>query len=224
MKKLIIFGKGQIAEIFSEYFEKDSDYEVVAYCADDEFCKNKFFRRKPLIPFSSLKKNFPPKNYKIFLAISYKNNNLQRKNKFIEIKKKGYKFANYISSKSNFIANLKHGENIAVLENQSIQPFVKIENNVFIWSGCVLGHHSVIKSHTWITSGANIGGNVKISEKCFLGLNSTVGQMVKIGENCFLGANSLITKNLKKNSVCINNDTKIFKLDTKNFYRLTNFR
>ncbi len=87
-----------------------------------------------------------------------------------------------------------------------------------------MGHHSVIKSHTWITSGANIGGNVKISEKCFLGLNSTVGQMVKIGENCFLGANSLLTKNLKKNSVCINNDTKIFKLDTKNFYRLTKFR
>ena len=48
--------------------------------------------------------------------------------------------------------------------------------------------------------------------------------MVKIGENSFIGANCLLTRNLKKNSVCINNDTKIFKLNTKNFYRLTKFK
>ena len=224
MKKLIIFGIGQTSEIFTHYFNKDSDYEIVAYSADDKFCKKKNFKKKPLIPLSKLKKAFSPKNYSIFIAISYSQNNLKRKNKFLEIKKKGYKFANYISTKSNFVPKILHGENIAILENQSIQPFVKIEDNVFIWSGCVLGHHSKIKSHCWITSGTNIGGNVKISERCFFGLNSTIGHMTNIGENCFIGANALVTKHIKKNSVYINNDTKKFKLDIKNFNRLTEFK
>ena len=198
MKNLIIFGTGQIAQIFTHYFEKDSDYKIIAYCADDKFCKKKSFNKKILVPISKLKKNFNTRDFHIFLAISYGENNLARKNKFKEIKKMGYKFANYISSKSNYVSDIKHGENIAILENQSIQPFVKIEDNVFIWSGCVVGHHSLIKSHCWITSGANVGGNVKIGERCFLGLNSTLGHMVKIGENSFIGANCLLTRNLKK--------------------------
>ena len=48
--------------------------------------------------------------------------------------------------------------------------------------------------------------------------------MTNIGENCFIGANALVTKHIKKNSVYINNDTKKFKLDIKNFNRLTEFK
>ena len=31
-------------EIFTNYFSLDSDYEIVAYCVDDVFCKNKSFK------------------------------------------------------------------------------------------------------------------------------------------------------------------------------------
>jgi sugar O-acyltransferase (sialic acid O-acetyltransferase NeuD family) len=224
LKKLILFGNGQIAEIFTNYFSLDSDYEIVAYCVDDVFCKNKSFKEKPLIPLTKVKKLFSPKYFKFFVALSYADNNSNRKKKYNELKKMGYKFANFISSKSNFVSNIKYGENIAILENLSIQPFVKIENNIFIWSGSVIGHHSHIKSHSWITAGSNIGGNVKIGEKSFLGLNSTIGHMVHIGNNCFIGANTLLTSNLQNNSVCIVNDTKKFKLNTKDFYRLSEFK
>ena len=64
----------------------------------------------------------------------------------------------------------------------------------------------------------------KKKKKTFLGLNSTIGHMVNVGQNCFIGANTLITKNLRNNSVCIVNDTKKFKLNTKNFYRLSEFK
>ena len=38
--KLIIFGAGDIAELAMYYFTKDSNYEVVAFCVDEEY-KNK---------------------------------------------------------------------------------------------------------------------------------------------------------------------------------------
>ena len=228
MKKIIIFGNGQIAQIVNYYFEKDSDYKVEAFCVDDKFANKDSFLRKPLVPKSKIRKLFSNKNYKIHIALSYKSSKLGfnevRKKKFLEFKKMGYLFANYISSKSNIPSNLTIGKNCVILENQSIQPFVSIKDNVMVWSGAVIGHHSIVSSHSWITSGANIGGNCKIGEKCFAGLNSTIGNMVHIGRDCFIGANALVTQNVSKNKVCIENDTKIFKLNIKDFRRLTNFK
>ena len=224
MKKVVIFGNGQTADIIHDYFVNDSDYEVVAFCVDHKFAKQKHYLGKPLVPLSKLKTTYPPQRYLMHIALSYSGINEKRKQKFIEIRNMGYSFANFISSKSNVPKNLIVGKNTVVLENQSIQPFVKILDNVMVWSGSVIGHHSIIKSHVWITSGANIGGNCNIGEKCFLGLNCTVGNMVKIGKNCFIGANSLVTKDLSHNKVCIKSDTEIFKLNSKDFKRLTNFK
>ena len=36
MAKIIIFGSGEIAQIANYYFEKDSDYEVVAFTVDKD--------------------------------------------------------------------------------------------------------------------------------------------------------------------------------------------
>ena len=225
MKKLIIFGDGQVADIFTHYFENDSDYEIVAYCVDDEYLKKKKSHlNKPIIGKKKIEKYFNKKDYEIFIALSYSKNNLIRKIKFNEFKKKGYKFAKYISTKSNLSYDMNLGENSAILENQSIQPFVKILNNVFVWSGTVIGHNSIIKSHSWITSGSNIGGNCKIGEQCFLGLNSTIVNMVNISSNCFIGANSLVSKNILKNRVLIEHDTPLSNMDIENFYRLTKFK
>jgi sugar O-acyltransferase (sialic acid O-acetyltransferase NeuD family) len=224
MKKLVIFGNGQVADIMFSYFQKSDEYKVVAFCVDDKFKLKKKHLTLPLLPFSKLKKLCPVNDYFVFVAISYAQMNQKRKDKYNQLKKIGYRFANFINSKLEMPSNVKIGENVAILDSKCIQPFANIHNNVFIWNGTIVGHHTLIKSHSWITSGANIGGNSIIGEQCFLGLNSTVGNMTKIGKNCFLGANSLITKNLANNKVCINKDTSIFELGTSDFTRLTKFK
>lgn len=224
MKKIVIFGNGQVADIMFSYFQTSKEYKVVAFCVDDKFQLKAKHLSLPLIPISKLNKNYPAKDYYIFIAISYAQMNQRRKDKYNQIKKMGYRFASFVNLKSELPKSAKIGENVAVLDAGCIQPFVKILNNVFIWNGTIIGHHTIIKNHSWITSGANIGGNSIIGEKSFLGLNSTVGNMVKIGKNCFLGANSLITKNLNNNKVCINKDTSIFNLKTADFIRLTKFK
>jgi sugar O-acyltransferase (sialic acid O-acetyltransferase NeuD family) len=224
MKKIVIFGNGQIADIMFSYFQTAKECKVVAFCVDDKFQLKTKHLSLPLIPISKLNKIYPANDYYIFVAISYTQMNQTRKNKYNQIKKMGYRFASFVNLESELPNSVKIGENVAILDAKCIQPFAKIFNNVLIWNGTIIGHHAIIKSHSWITSGANIGGNSIIGEKSFLGLNSTVGNMVKIGTNCFLGANSLITKNLNNNKVCINKDTPIFNLKTSDFIRLTKFK
>ncbi len=51
MKKLVIFGTRQIAEVCGFYFEHDSHYQVVAYTADGAFLTDEQFQGRPVVAF-----------------------------------------------------------------------------------------------------------------------------------------------------------------------------
>ena len=105
-----------------------------------------------------------------------------------------------------------------------IQPFTTIGNNTFIWSGSILGHHSVIGSNCWITSGSSLGGNCKIGDFTFLGLNSTIGHFVKIGKECFIGSAAHVTKNISSKSVVIQSDSSKVSFDPEKFLAINKFK
>jgi len=225
MKKLIIFGTGQVADIISHYFKNDSNIQIFGFCEDEKYIQKSKFNNLPVFSTNELIKKFKAKDYYVHVALSYSDMNSLRKIKYNFFKNKGYRFLNFISSKSNIVEkNYTIGQNSVILENQSIQPFVKIGDNTMIWSGTVIGHHTKIGNHNWITSGSKIGGNSIIGNECFLGINSTVGHMVKIGDTSFLGANSLTTKSIKKNSVVISQDSKKLGISSKDFLKITYFK
>ncbi len=220
-KKLIIFGTGQIAEEITNYFKHDSDYEVEAFSVDDKYYKKKNFMNKPVVPFSKLKNKYSPKFFKIFIAIGYTNLNQLRFRKYLEAKKRGYKFVSYVSSKASLIGKQKIKENCMILENTTIQTTANIGNNVFIWSNNLIGHHVKIKDNTYIAGNSVIAGSSVLGEFSFMGVNSTVPHGIKIGKKCFIGANTYINKDLPKNSISVSDGSKTFKY--KNVEILKNF-
>ena len=62
--------------------------------------------------------------------------NKLRKIKSQKIKEKGYQLISYVSSKSCCYGSI--GENCFIMEHNTIQPFVKIGNNVIIGAGSVV--------------------------------------------------------------------------------------
>ena len=210
--KLVIFGNGQIAEEAYNYFQNDSEYDVVGFVVDDKFIKKNKFMGKTLVPISKLKLKFPSKTHKIFVAIGYTDLNQLRYKKYVELKKKGYRFASYISSHASLIGKQKIGENCLILENTTIQTTAKIGNNVFIWSNNLIGHHVNLKNNTYVAGNCVIAGSSVLGSFSFMGVNSTVTHGVKIGKNCFLGANSFINKSIGSNTVSVSEKSKIFKI------------
>lgn len=192
MKKLIIFGLEQFAELANFYFTNDSEYEVVGFCVDKEYKIKDKFCNLPVFCFEDLKNN---DEIYYFLAIF---DNKKRADKFNYLKNNNYKMASYISTKSVCFANLI-GENCFILENNTIQPFVKIGNNNVIWSGNHIGHHSIIEDHVFISSQVVISGNCHIESFCWLGVNSAIRDGLTLSENSFIAMSSMITKNTKAN-------------------------
>lgn len=203
MTKLVIFGAADMARIAAFYFSTDSDYEVVAFTADREFCCSEEYLGKPLVPFDELSRVYPPSDVNVFVAISYARMNFIREKKCSEVRENGYELASYISSKCSYVSQYPPGGNCFILEDNTIQPYVRIGNNVWLWSGNHIGHDSVIKDNVYVSSHVVISGFCTIGENSFLGVNSTLRDGLVIGRNVLIGAGATVMHGLEDKSVII---------------------
>ena len=203
MRKLVIFGTGDVAQIAHDYFERDTDYNVVAFCVDDEFRGAEKFMEKPLIGFENVVEEFSPDLYEMFIGLSYTDMNKLREKKFHEAIDKGYELASYVSPRCSYLTKNNCGRNCFVFEDNTIQPYVEIGDNVILWSGNHIGHHSKIESHNFISSHVVVSGHCHISSNCFLGVNSTLGHQVKIAPENLIGAGAIITKDTEYQGVYV---------------------
>jgi len=210
----MIFGNGEIADQAFFYFSKQSTYKVVAFIVDNP--SDEKFKNLPLLSTNEFEKDFSKEEYSIHIAISYKNLNKNRQDKFEYFKDRNYNFASFISEKSTVLTDKKNlGRNLFILEEQSIQTGVKIGDNVMIWSNNHIGHNSQIGSHTYISSNVTISGYCEIGKRCFFGVNSSVSDFCKVGDDCFITMGSVITSNIKNDSTSVNNSTKIYDSESK---------
>lgn len=215
-KSLIIFGSGEIAQLAHFYFTYDSNYEVKAFTVDSNYIMESEFCGLPVVPFEDVTKIYPPESYDFFVALSYSKLNTVRKEKFLSAKQRGYKLVSFISSRATILNQGKIGENCFIFEDNTIQPFVTIGNNVTLWSGNHIGHHSVIHDHTFIASHVVVSGGVEIGEQCFVGVNATLRDHIKIGDRCVIGAGTLLLTDAPSNGIYIGTSTERSKLHSSN--------
>lgn len=192
-RKLILFGLGEIAELAWYYFTHDSEHDVVAFCADVAFIKEDRFKGLPVVAFEDIEKHLPPDEYGMFIALGYNKLNQVRAGKYMAAKEKGYRLPSYVSSRCVRWDDLVIGDNCFILENQTIQPFCTIGNNVTLWSGNHIGHHSSIADHAFLASHIVVSGNCRIGERCFVGVNATFRDGCTLGSDCFVGMAANVT-------------------------------
>jgi len=202
-KKLIIIGDSAFAEIAYEYFTYDSEYEVVGFAVEKKFITKDMLFGLPVVPFETMEEIYPPADHHFFAALVYTQSNKLRTRLYKSVKNKGYKPASYVSSRAFVWRNCKIGEHCFIFEDNTVQPFVKMGDNVVLWSGNHIGHHSIIRDNCFISSHVVISGFCEVGEACFMGVNSTVGNNITIGNNCTVGAGAIIVGDVPDNQVVV---------------------
>jgi sugar O-acyltransferase (sialic acid O-acetyltransferase NeuD family) len=211
-KPLIIFGTGDIAQLAHYYFSTDSNYEVVAFTVDAAYKTSAKFCGHPIVSFEELASCYLPDTHEMFIALSYSKLNGVRKEKYLAAKALGYRLASYISSHATILNEGRIGDNCFVFEDNTIQPFVTIGNNVTLWSGNHVGHHSIIHDHCFIASHVVISGGVEIGESCFIGVNATLRDHIKVGQQCVVGAGALLMADAEPEGVYFGQGTERAKV------------
>ncbi|OGU57721.1 MAG: transferase [Ignavibacteria bacterium GWF2_33_9] len=220
MGKIIIFGTGTLGKLVKFYFEHDSQFQVDAFTLDRAYIQQDSFMGLPLVPFDEIENIYPPDKYKMFVAVGYNNLNSVRRAKYEESKSKGYTCVSYICSKSSFWGDTVIGENCFILENQVLQPYVTIGNNVVIWSGNHFGHDVIIEDHCWLSSHIVFSGGVRIGESSFVGVNVTFKDNIQVGRKCIIGAGAVMLRNARDKEVYITKSTDLYRLDSEAFEQM----
>ncbi len=161
MAKIVIFGAGDIARLAEFYFSTDSEHEVVAFTVDAGYLTGETFLDRPLIPFDQVASMYPPSSFKMFVALSYARMNQVREAKYREARAAGYDLVSYVSSRCSFLTQYPIGDNCFILEDNTVQPFVRIGSNVTLWSGNHIGHDSTIGDHSFVSSHVVVSGHVR---------------------------------------------------------------
>jgi len=210
MARLVIFGAGDIARLAHYYFTHDSEHEVVAFTVDEEYRQGDEFLNLPLVAFEGVAASHPPQEHKMFVALSYARMNKLRAEKYYLAKERGYELASYISSRCSFLTDQPTGDNCFILEDNTIQPFVKIGNDVTLWSGNHIGHDAVIEDHCFLASHIVVSGYVRIRSNCFIGVNATLRNSITIAPETLIGAGAIIMKDTVEQGVYLPERSKLF--------------
>lgn len=210
MSRLIVFGAGDIARLAHYYFTRDSDHEVVAFAVDETYRQAETFLDLPLVSFENVVELYPPQEYKMFVALSYARMNKLRAEKYGQAKRRGYELVSYVSSHCSFLTDHPVGDNCFILEDNTVQPFAKIGNNVTLWSGNHIGHDTVIEDHCFLASHIVVSGHVRIRNNCFIGVNATLRNSITIAPETLVGAGAVIMRDTVEQGVYLPERAKLF--------------
>jgi sugar O-acyltransferase (sialic acid O-acetyltransferase NeuD family) len=210
MARVVIFGAGDIARLARVYFTRDSEHEVVGFAVDAEFRRADELLGLPVLDFEDACRRFPPETHSMFIALSYGHMNRDRAGKYDVAKKRGYAMVSYVSSRCTFLSDEPVGDNCFILEDNTIQPFVKIGSNVTMWSGNHIGHDSVIDDHCFITSHVVVSGHVHVGAYSFIGVNATLRNSITLAPATLVGAGAIIMKNTIEKGVYLPQRAELF--------------
>lgn len=210
MAKLVVFGAGDIGRLAHFYFTSDSEHQVVAFTVDSEFQQSDTFLGLPLVPSDQVQQLYPPSAFDAFVALSYTKMNRARADKYQQMKNLGYTLTSYVSSRCSCLSQFPPGDNCFILEDNTIQPYVRIGNNVTLWSGNHIGHDATIGDHCFISSHVVVSGHVDIGESCFIGVNATLRNSITIGARTLIGAGALIMKSTRPGTVYLGTRSERF--------------
>ena len=210
MAEIVIFGAGDIARLAHHYFTRDSDHRVAAFTVDRAYRTADTFLDVPLVDFEDVTVRYPPDRYRMFVAVSYAKMNHVRSEKYEAAKARGYALVSYVSSRCTWLTDHAAGDNCFILEDTPVQPFVRIGNDVTLWSGNHIGHDSVIEDHCFIASHVVVSGHVHVGPYSFIGVNATLRNSITIGSETLVGAGALIMKDTAAKSVYVAGRTDAF--------------
>jgi sugar O-acyltransferase (sialic acid O-acetyltransferase NeuD family) len=194
VKRAVVFGTADFAQVAHAYLRDDSDYAVEAYTVNQRFIEAQTLLGLPVVPFETLPQTHPPSEFAIFLGIGYSKVNQNRRETYETCKALGYELPTYVHSTVGRWSETTIGEGCFIFEGNVVQPFVTIGKNCVLWSGNHIGHHTVIGDNVFIASHVVISGRCNIGDNCFIGVNATFRDGVTVGRDGVIGAGAIILR------------------------------
>jgi sugar O-acyltransferase (sialic acid O-acetyltransferase NeuD family) len=201
MRKILIFGTGDMGELCHLLLTEDAGREVAAFTVEARFRTGAELHGLPVVPFESVAATHPPDRFEMLVALGPGERNRLRARVFAAAAAMGYGFASYIHSTVKLHGSATMGRNCLVFENVALQPWTRLGDNVVVRPLAYVGHHAVIGDHGFVAPHASLLGHSSIGERGFVGAGAVIGPRVELGRDSIIGANAAVMSSLPARSV-----------------------
>jgi sugar O-acyltransferase (sialic acid O-acetyltransferase NeuD family) len=210
-RPVVIFGAGDFARVAAHYLTVDSPHDVAAFTVNEAYVPaGGTLAGLDVVPFEQLAESHPPDAFAVFVAIGFSRVNQARAEVVDACRARGYELVSYMNSRATRWEDTPLRANTFVFENNVIQPFVTIGEDVILWSGNHIGHDVTIGDHVFVASHAVVSGNCTIGSHCFIGVNATIRDGVTIAPRCIIGAGAVIMRDTDEGDVFAVPNTRLF--------------
>ncbi|SOC15196.1 acetyltransferase [Rhodobacter maris] len=216
---IILFGVGQIAEVMAHYVEQDPDFNLVGFTVDRPYLPpSGAFKGLPVAAWDDVCAAFPPEQVRILGPVSYRGNNTFRRDRHLEAKEKGYRFASYIHPSSH-VSGAEIGENSVILEDCTVQPYAKLGTGSILWSKVHIGHHAQVGNFCFFASFCGIAGNARIGDCTFFGGQTGLADNLSVGSGCIIGAGTVVTETIADGALAVARGGRVLPNGARRFAR-----
>ncbi|HQI74964.1 MAG TPA: acetyltransferase [Candidatus Latescibacteria bacterium] len=87
----------------------------------------------------------------------------------------------------------------------------RVVDHVHLYTGCRIGHDSIVESYAGLSTGVCVAGKVTLGEGCFVGTGSSIIEKRTVGEWSILGAGSVVIADIPAYSVAVGVPAKVIK-------------
>jgi len=206
VKRLVIFGLTENAQLAFYYFSSEGKYEISAFTVDSEYLTHNKLLGLPVVPAEELRTIYPPEESTMFVGLSYGEMNQNRGAVYDRLRDWGYRFASYIDPKASVMTDAI-GENVLITGNVTIQPSARIGNNVIIGPNVVVSHGCIIKDHNYFAPAACLCGENVVDEYCIIGAAAVIAPRVHIGRSNFIGVGAHVFHSTGENEAYLTGAT-----------------
>jgi len=181
---------------------------VVAFSAEPDFLGSGHKHGLPVVPLDRLARDYPPEEYRVFVAASGAQLNRPRRRLFDAVKAAGFQCVSYVSQSSFVWNNVEIGENVFVSEFSLLHYGARIGDNVVISGATVIGHESVIGDDCFFGPRVTVAGACQIGRGCFLGACCCISNNRIVSEDCLIGAGAVVVKDTQPQQVYVGNPAR----------------
>ena len=126
-----------------------------------------------------------------------------RRERFLELRKRGFGFATVIHPGALVAASAALGHGVQVMAGAVVQPRATIGANALINTRAAIDHDTVIGPHAHIAPGATLSGGVSVGEASHVGVGASVIQGISIGEHATIGAGAVVLRNVARGATVV---------------------
>jgi carbonic anhydrase/acetyltransferase-like protein (isoleucine patch superfamily) len=193
-EKLVIVGSGPMAAEVVDFVERYNLFDIIAFSVNKNYLTDNYMDR-PVYPLEELEDYIDKNSVKTFIGLGWYNQNKYKRQKYEELKNRGFHFANLISPLSS-ISYSQIGEGNWIDDFVKVGFGSKIGNNNTFRVASIIGHHTIVGDHNVLSGRSLVSGKDIIGDQNYFGVSSTVFNRLKIGNKNIIGGATIVKEDI----------------------------